>query len=157
MKKTHVGLLLLVLLALAGFAFGRADKSSVGQTLPSLNLEYLTAAPEYAGKPMILEFWATWCPPCRKSIPHLNAIYAKYKDKGLVIIGVTDEKKDVVTAFLKKTPMTYFPAIDKTDTLGKSFGVTGIPHALLIDSTGKIVWEGHPMSLSDSQIAAVLP
>jgi len=110
---------------------------------------------------MILEFWATWCPPCRKSIPHLNAIYAKYKDKdkdkGLVIIGVTDEKKDVVTAFLKKTPMNYSPAIDKTDALGKSFGVTGIPHALLIDSTGKIVWEGHPMSLSDSQIAAVLP
>jgi thiol-disulfide isomerase/thioredoxin len=157
MNKTHYGLLLLVSLALTSFAFGKADKSSVGQTLPALNLEYLTTAPEYAGKPMIVEFWATWCPPCRQSIPHLNAIYTKYKDKGLVVIGVTKEKKDVVTGFLKVTPMTYFPAIDSTGALGKAFGVTSIPHALLVDKTGKIVWEGHPMSLKDSQIAAILP
>jgi len=143
-------------LALTSLAFGSADKASVGQTLPSLKLEYLTTAPDYAGKPMIVEFWATWCPPCRTSIPHLNEVYAKYKDKGLIVIGVTKEKKDVVTAFLKNTPMDYFPAIDATGVLGKGFGVTGIPHALLVDKTGKIIWEGHPMSLTDKQISMAL-
>jgi len=156
MKKTPCGLLLLITLALTSLAFGRADKASVGQTLPALKLDYLTTKPDYAGKPMILEFWATWCPPCRESIPHLNQIYAKYKDQGLVIIGVTKESKDVVNGFLKKTPMNYFPAIDATGALGKAFGVTGIPHALLIDKTGKILWEGHPMNLTDKQIAMIM-
>jgi thiol-disulfide isomerase/thioredoxin len=147
-----------VALAIAGMAtvLATADKSMVGQQLPPLKLDYISAKPALTGKPMVLEFWATWCPPCRQSIPHLNAIYTKYKAQGLVIVGVTTENKKVVTDFLQKTPMSYFPALDAGGELNRSFAITGIPHAVLVNKSGKIIWEGHPMSLDEKQIAAVL-
>ncbi|HEY0943677.1 MAG TPA: TlpA disulfide reductase family protein [Opitutaceae bacterium] len=156
MKTKNLLVLILVLAGLAPLAHARADKSLLGEALPALKVEYLAAKPELAGKPMILEFWATWCPPCRKSIPHLNELHSKYQSRGLVIVGVTKEEKKVVKDFLKKMPMAYFPAIDKGGALNKHFGVTGIPHAVLVDKSGKIVWEGHPLSLTDKQIAKVL-
>jgi thiol-disulfide isomerase/thioredoxin len=156
MLKIKCLLLLCFVFTLAHTASARADKSMVGQPLPALKVTYLNQTPELAGKPMILEFWATWCPPCRESIPHLNEVYSKYKDKGLVIVGVTKEKKKVVEAFLAKMPMSYFPALDTDGALNKQFAVTGIPHAVLVDKTGKIVWEGHPMSLKDANITALL-
>lgn len=152
-------LLLIATLVLTGSVssiWARADKSMLGQQLPKLSLNYLKDTPDVAGKPLIVEFWATWCPPCRESIPHLNEIYKKYKDQGLIIVGISSEKKSVVTDFLKKMPMDYFPALDSGGALGKSFGVTGIPHAVLVDKSGKIIWEGHPMTLKEKQIQAVL-
>lgn len=133
-----------------------SDKSNVGQALPELKLDYLKDAPDLAGKPLIVEFWATWCGPCLQSIPHLNQIHAKYKDQGLVIIGITNEKSGVVKGFLKKTAMDYIPAIDSSGALGRGFGIKGIPHAMLVDKTGKIVWEGHPIRLSDKQVESLL-
>ncbi|MFA5264653.1 MAG: TlpA disulfide reductase family protein [Opitutaceae bacterium] len=133
-----------------------ASQSNVGKTIPDLKLEYVKNAVQPAGKPMILEFWATWCPPCRKSIPHLNEIYKKYQDRGLLAVGVTDEDRPTVDAFLAKMKMDYTVAIDAEGALGNSFGIKGIPHAMLVDKTGKIVWEGHPLDLQDSDIEQVL-
>lgn len=128
----------------------------VGQPLPPLALDYLRDKPDFSGKPMILEFWATWCPPCRKSIPHLNEIFNKYKDQGLVVIGVTSEEKSVVSTFLAETKMEYSPAIDAGGKLSEAFGITGIPHAFLVNKEGKIVWEGHPMALKESDLEGIL-
>jgi len=128
----------------------------VGQQLPELKVSYLEKAPDLAGKPLILEFWATWCPPCRASIPHLNEIYSKYQDRGLQIVGVTNEDKPTVKAFLKQTPIKYHIAFDKGGELGKFFKVRGIPHAFLVNAEGKIVWQGHPMTLREAEIEKVL-
>jgi thiol-disulfide isomerase/thioredoxin len=154
MKFVRSILLIGLAFAFTQMAWARAQKSMVGEKLPDLKLEYLQGKPEIAGKPLILEFWATWCPPCRKSIPHLNEIYSKNKDKGLVIIGVTNEKRSVVEKFLKDTKMEYFPAIDAK--LGSTFGVSGIPHAVLVDKTGKIIWEGHPGSITSKELNLIL-
>ena len=59
------------------------------------------------GKVAVVEFWATWCPPCRKSIPHLAELHKKHKGDGLVIIGLSDEPKDKVEEFSKKIDMPY--------------------------------------------------
>ena len=154
MKIAKLLVVLAVALACADVVWARAEKSMVGQKLPALNPQYLKGKPDFAGKPLVLEFWATWCPPCLKSIPHLNELYNKHKSKGLVIVGVTNEKRDVVEKFLKKTKMDYFPALDAN--LGRTFGVTGIPHAVLVDKTGKIVWEGHPATLTDKELGLIL-
>ncbi|MCX7885875.1 MAG: TlpA family protein disulfide reductase [Verrucomicrobiae bacterium] len=154
MKTARLVVAAVLALACVSLVWGRASKSMVGEKLPPLNLQYLKGKPDIAGKPLILEFWATWCPPCRKSIPHLNDLYNKHKSKGLVVIGVSNEKRDVVEKFLKTTRMDYYPAVDAN--LAKTFGVTGIPHAVLVDKTGKIVWEGHPAQISEKELALIL-
>ena len=134
----------------------RTEKSMVGQSLPKLSVQWLKKKPDTDGKAMIVEFWATWCPPCRESIPHLNEIYAKYKDKGLQVVGITDEDRAKIMKFEKEVPIEYSVGLDNVGKYAKPFGIQGIPHAVLVDKSGKVVWEGHPMSLKDSQIEEIL-
>jgi len=116
-------------------------------------------------KAYIVEFWATWCGPCRASIPHLNEIHAKYKDKGLVVIGQDVWERDLegVAPFVKKMgeQMTYRVALD--DQAGKmaktwmeAAGEDGIPTAFVVDKRGMIAWIGHPMKLPESTLDQVL-
>lgn len=132
----------------------RADM--VGQDLPKVTLNYVGKTPDIKGKPMLLEFWATWCPPCRKSIPHLNELYAKFKDRGLAVVGVTDESEMVIRKFQKDIPMDYPVATDTGGRLGEKLGVSSIPTAFLVDKEGKITWQGHPMSLPEAEIEKIL-
>ena len=121
------------------------------------------------GKAYLVEFWATWCPPCRASIPHLNEIYKKFKDKGLIVIGqnVSERDDSLVAPFVKKMgdKMTYRVALDdKTSdksgqmstTWMEAAGLQGIPSAFLVDTKGKIAWIGHPMELKEYVIESVL-
>jgi thiol-disulfide isomerase/thioredoxin len=121
------------------------------------------------GKAYLVEFWATWCPPCRASIPHLNEVYAKYKDKGLVVIGQNCWERDdsLVAPFVKKMgdKMTYRVALDDktTDKKGamaktwmEAADRNGIPCAFLVNTKGVIAWIGHPMSLKEDVIEGVL-
>ena len=121
------------------------------------------------GKAYIVEFWATWCGPCRVSIPHINEIHNKYKDKGLVVIGQDCWERDdsLVAPFVKKMAdkMTYRVALDNKTTNEKgqmaqtwmaAAGRNGIPSAFLVDTKGVIAWIGHPMELKDSIIEDVL-
>ena len=121
------------------------------------------------GKAYIVEFWATWCPPCRASIPHLNEVFIKYKDKGLVVIGQDCSEQDDsrVAPFVKQMgdKMTYRVALDNkaSDKQGqmaktwmKAAGQQGIPSAFLVDTKGVIAWIGHPMQLKDQVIQDVL-
>lgn len=121
------------------------------------------------GKAYIVEFWATWCGPCRASIPHLNEIYTKYKDKGLVVIGQNcwEQDDDLVAPFVKKMgdKMTYRVALDdktgsKKGKMAEAWmaaaGRKGIPSAFLIDTKGVVAWIGHPMELKDEVIEDVL-
>ena len=120
-------------------------------------------------KAYIVEFWATWCGPCRTSIPHLNEIHEKFKDKGLIVIGqdVWEQDEAKVAPFLKEmgAKMTYRVALDDksksqkgamADTWMTAAERNGIPSAFLVDKAGKIAWIGHPMQLKEDFIEAVL-
>ena len=109
------------------------------------------------GKQMVVvEFWATWCPPCRTSIPHLTEMQKKFKD--VIFIGVTDEASDVVKKFVTKMgdKMDYVVAIDDerktSDGYMKEFDINGIPHAFIVDKEDRIVWQGHPMAGLDTAL-----
>ncbi len=109
----------------------------------------------------VIEFWATWCPPCVRSIPHLTELQKEFKDKGVVFVGVTSEESGVVKKFLTKmgTKMDYVVAIDGGKTSEgymQAFGVGGIPHAFIVDKEGKLAWHGHPMAGLDEVLKEMI-
>jgi thiol-disulfide isomerase/thioredoxin len=110
------------------------------------------------GRVYVVEFWATWCPPCIKAIPHLSALQKKYPDS-LAVVGVNVEgllghepKPDAVPAFMKKwgKAMTYAVAMDDptkktiSDAWITASGSLGIPTACIVDQHGKLAWVGYP-------------
>ncbi|HZE97690.1 MAG TPA: TlpA disulfide reductase family protein [Planctomycetota bacterium] len=107
-----------------------------------LNSEAVTLE-NLKGKVVIVEFWATWCPPCRASIPHLVSLRDKIDKSKLEIIGLTDEPLSKVEKFAKDMKMNY--TVGYGSTSGEAYNVTGIPHAFVIGPDGLVKWDGHPM------------
>jgi len=131
---------------------------------PLDGLEFVKGGPVKIepGKVYIVEFWATWCPPCRVTIPHLTEVAHKYKDKKVVVTGISTEKMDLVKAFVAKQAenMDYNVAVDSTGRVSKgymgAFGVNTIPHAFVVDQKGRIAWYGHPMDDMERVLDGVL-
>lgn len=151
MKK--IGLIFSVWL-LTSFAMqAQAYTNLVGQKTPELIIEkWISPAPELQGKFIIIDFWATWCPPCRVSIPHMNALAAKYADHA-VVIGLSKEAEATVRAF---KGMEYYSAIDTKGRLQIAVGVRGIPNVIIIDPEGMVRWQGHPANLSEEIMDALI-
>jgi len=97
------------------------------------------------GKVVLVNFWATWCPPCRKEIPDLELLYTRFKDKGFVVLGITDEKPAVVTPFVTKNAMSYPILLDSNRTVNQLFSVQGIPRTVIYGRNGKIAAEAIDM------------
>jgi len=110
----------------------------------------------------VVEFWATWCSPCRASIPHLTELQKKFKEKNVVFVGVSDEKPAVVKPFVEKmgAKMEYAVAVDKDRATSKAYmeayGIDGIPHAFVVDKEGRVVWEGHPMGDLEATLTSLV-
>lgn len=95
------------------------------------------------GQIVIVEFWATWCGPCKASIPHLAQLHKKYQSRGVVLVALSGESPSDVKDFVKKNNMPYVVGSGAAST-GSEYGVEGIPQAFLIAPDGKIAWKGHP-------------
>jgi cytochrome c biogenesis protein CcmG/thiol:disulfide interchange protein DsbE len=107
-------------------------------TLKTLEGEQMTLT-SLKGKVVLLDFWATWCGPCRESIPHLVNLHKNYREKGLVILGMSADKGDgdVVRRFVKSMDIPY-PIMITPEEVLRSYGVTALPTTVFIDREGKI-------------------
>ncbi len=121
-----------------------------GQEAPKIEFgTWLLKKPETKDKVILIDFWATWCGPCRKLIPELAGWQEKFKDD-LVVIGLSDEKPAKVLEFFKKDKMKYAMAVDPKGATKKALGVSGIPHVLIIGTDNVVRWQGFPGSQEDA-------
>ena len=120
---------------------------------------------KFKGKVVLLDFWATWCAPCRRSMPDLEALHAKFGPRGLVVLGVSIDEGNAqkkARELVTKKKFGYRFAFDRVDDPAwVRFGVQAIPAAFLLDADGRIVaqWTGIPGDAAEMEekISALLP
>ena len=148
-----IGVAALLGLLIWKVAFGRttgaADELADGKlvhapafTLDRLDREGQLGVADLKGKAVVVNFWASWCVPCRDEAPVLQTTYERYRDQGLVVLGidVNDFRQDA-RRFMKRYGLTYPVVYDgKGSTVGK-WGVRGFPETFFVDRTGKLVGE----------------
>ncbi len=160
-------ILILVLLAAClpnAKAISLPDGPEIGQLAPTLKLStWLQSPPEAAlgwptGKVVVLEFWSTGCGPCVASIPHLNELADKFKDRPVQFVAVTDDKESVIQRFLKKTAINAWIGLGPDAGFGENtpYRVWAIPHTVIIDAHGRIAAITNPFTLSAPMIQACL-
>jgi peroxiredoxin len=138
------GILLTLLFLLSGFLTGMGSKPpQIGGPAADFQAETPQGKPvslsEYKGKVVILTFWATWCEPCKKEMPEIEAAYENHKEEGLVVLAVNfGEKADQAEAFAKKMGLTFPIVVDRRANIAERYGVVSLPVTFFIDPNGII-------------------
>ena len=106
--------------------------------LPKLNGEKVHLS-DFRGQVVYVDFWATWCPPCRKSFPWMESMHQRYQDLGLKIVAISlDQKSDLIKSFLKAHKADFTILHDKEGNVAEAFKVKGMPSSYLVDRKGNI-------------------
>ena len=130
-------------LAMTGLLTCSAFALEVGQPAPAFELpgqQGTVQLSAYKGKTVYLDFWASWCGPCKQSFPWMNDMQKKYGAKGLRVVGVNlDQKPEDAKAFLAATPAQFDIAFDSAGQAPKQYGVKGMPTSMLIGPDGKVL------------------
>ena len=136
----------LLLAALAAFGAGAWLWSEGNESAPPLALVDTRGVEhsleQYRGKVVVVNFWATWCPPCVEELPSLENAWQRYRQQGLVVLAVSDEDRDVVTSFLERLPtdITFPVLIDGEMKSGNRWQIRGLPTTVIIDRSGDVYW-----------------
>ena len=127
-----VALLMMVGTARAGW--------EVGSTLPDLSTMHLQRdVPSLTGRVVVIDFWASWCVPCKASFPDLDTLYKEYGPKGVLMLGVSvDDTLDEMQEFLKENPISFATAWDSRQALAEAVGLEGMPTGFIFDRTGAL-------------------
>jgi len=130
----------------AGVSSGVVEpgRASLGEPAPDFALETpdgdKLALADFAGKPVILNFWATWCRPCQIEMPYLQTAHNLHAEKGLVVLGVdVGERSDVVKPFLEQLGLTFPVVLDQNSRVADQYRVYSYPTTYLIDRDGRVV------------------
>jgi thiol-disulfide isomerase/thioredoxin len=148
--------LLVCLIGCGGEASGRAFVADVGADTagsPTASNGDAVIAPDFAleslggeqvrlsdssGKVRLIDFWATWCAPCREEIPMLNELQASYGERGFQILAIADEEQDVIRDFVEEYGVEYLNLVG-TEDVSAAYGVLGLPAAYLLDGEGRVI------------------
>jgi cytochrome c biogenesis protein CcmG, thiol:disulfide interchange protein DsbE len=137
MNKRHLCIAAALLAALPAFAL------DTGAAAPALDLPGAKAnvnLADFKGKVVYVDFWASWCKPCKQSFPFLNELQAKYQARGLQIVGVNvDAKREDADAFLGATPAQFPIAFDAKGESAKRFDVKSMPSSVIVGRDGRVV------------------
>jgi len=147
-RKYSAGIVLLLVLtvtlaACTGPGQAAPGGINVGNRARDFALENLAgdevSLSDYRGSVVLINFWATWCPPCRAEIPDLEAAYRTWRGNGLVVLGLsTDESREQVQAFVDEFGMTYPILLDSEAKIMETYRARGLPLSVLVDRDGVI-------------------
>ena len=132
--------------ALAAFGAGAWLWSEGNESAPSLVLADIRGVEhsleQYRGKVVVVNFWATWCPPCVEELPSLENAWQRYRQQGLVVLAVSGEESDVVSSFLERLPsdITFPVLIDGDMKSGNRWQIRGLPTTVVVDRSGDVHW-----------------
>lgn len=134
---------LLFTASLEGLAQGLARALDKGQTAPEIALKTLAGETiklsALRGKVVLVDFWASWCAPCRESMPVLEKLSKSYKDKGFVVLGVNiDNDAEAARKFLKDLPVSFQVVCDAQKQVAKAYAPPTMPSSYLIDRQGRV-------------------
>jgi len=141
------------------------EEDGTTATLPDLELSGLDGRPirlsESKGKVVLVNFWATWCAPCREEIPDFNDLYAAYGEEGFDILAISmdEEGEEVVRPFVQENGMNYPVALGNEDIAEAFGGVVGFPTSFLVDRNGDVVdsWVGViPRRILEDKLRALI-
>jgi len=153
-----IAFVIVVFMAIGAQFFKSRSTSLIGTKAPTIQInQWITPKPprqsDLDGQVYVLEFWATWCPPCVQSIPHTIELADKYKDKKVSFIALSvDNSSEPVKKIARDKSINYHVGMD--NGLVKKYSIRGIPAAFIISRNGQIVWQGHLMS-SDFETAII--
>jgi peroxiredoxin len=140
--------------AIAKLAAIDAKRGNANFTLADLKGNAWTLS-ELHGKVVLINFWATWCPPCRKEIPDLETLYKRFASQGLVVLGISDEAMAKVEPFVRQHAMSYPVLLDPNRIVNGQFAIRGIPNSFVFDRSGQLVAEAVDMR-TEKQFLAML-
>lgn len=131
---------------------------NVGNDAPNFKIPRLEAKgdislKQYRGRVVYVDFWASWCGPCRQSLPALNSIRKEFRKKGFEVIAINlDEEREDAMAFLKEFPVAYPTARDTSGEVPEAYGLVGMPTAYLVDKKGKVQMVHEGFKKSDESV-----
>jgi peroxiredoxin len=140
--------------AMARLVADDASREKADFTLTDLQGKGWTLS-ELHGKVALVNFWATWCPPCRSEMPDLEALYQRFKNQGLVVLAISDEDAATVKPFVANFKITFPVLFDPGDKVNELFKISGIPKTFIYSRDGKLVAQAIDMRTS-SQFQAML-
>jgi cytochrome c biogenesis protein CcmG/thiol:disulfide interchange protein DsbE len=147
--RSWLKLAVLALVAIAAmqaytFVRGRGSREAIGETAPGFTLldtdgKYVSLA-SLKGRVVVVNFWATWCPPCRAEIPELSRLYAENRGKCFELLGVAEESgpREAIVETAEKLGANYPILLDERGDVANTFRIGGYPHTFLIDAKGKV-------------------
>jgi len=147
LRSSHVALIgaLLVLSACGTGGEGAAPASSAAMTvapdftLPDINGAQVSLS-DTAGQVRLVDFWATWCAPCKEEIPMFKELHQAYGDQGFTILAISDENTEIVQEFVQGSEIPYTNLVDPGE-ISNQYGVVSLPTAFLLDREGNVVEE----------------
>lgn len=140
-----VGLVILALLAYGLLSSGQGGRLQQGEPVPDFELTLLDgsslALADMRGQVVVLNFWASWCAPCRREARDLQKVWETYQDQGVAFVGVTyHDAQDASAAFVEEYGITYPNGVDEMGRISDAFGVTAVPETYVIDRQGRLAW-----------------
>jgi cytochrome c biogenesis protein CcmG/thiol:disulfide interchange protein DsbE len=140
-----VGLVLLALLAYGFLSSREGGRPQRGELAPDFTLALMDGSEvrlaDLRGQVVVLNFWASWCSPCRREAPALQRVWEAYQDRGVAFVGLTyRDAEGASSAFIEEYGITYANGVDEKGRISRDYGVTAVPETYIVDREGRVAW-----------------